>query len=89
MHASECLFLEAHNMADMCFVIVSTASSRLAYEGRLSSPIPPRTLKMYALQFTGYSYINRTTKSSDRHPPKHSPFDDDGHMEYLFLGKRH
>lgn len=37
-----CLFLEAHNMADMCFVIVSTSSSLLAYKGLLIAP-PPST----------------------------------------------
>lgn len=36
-----CLFLEAHNMADMCFVIVSTSSSLLAYKGLLIAPPPP------------------------------------------------
>ncbi len=36
-----CLFLEAHNMADMCFVIVGTTSSLLAYKGRLLPPPPP------------------------------------------------
>lgn len=30
-----------------------------------------------------YEYIVTTPSSS------HSPFDDDGHMEYLFLEKRH
>lgn len=30
-----CLFLEAHNMADMCFVIVSTSSALLPYESSL------------------------------------------------------
>lgn len=32
-----CLFLEAHNMADMCFVIVGTSSSLLAYKGLVIS----------------------------------------------------
>lgn len=42
-----CLFLEAHNMADMCFVIVSTTSSHLAYKDcslhPYTHPIPPYT----------------------------------------------
>lgn len=46
-----CLFLEAHNMADMCFVIVSTTSSLLAYKGCLSPPHPTQNntaaLKIY------------------------------------------
>lgn len=33
-----CLFLEAHNMADMCFVIVSTSSSLLAYKDLIAPP---------------------------------------------------
>lgn len=45
-----CLFLEAHNMADMCFVIVSTTSYLSAYKGRYPAPIPPKTAKQVALK---------------------------------------
>lgn len=59
-----CLFLEAHNMADMCFVIVSTTSSLLAYKGRLRSssshPKQHGSLKdILAWNQDGYDYTNR------------------------------
>lgn len=75
-----CLFLEAHNMADMCFVIVSTASPLPAYEGCRRSPWHPKKPPPNR-QRASQKWINLIT---------HSPFDDDdGHMEYLFLEKRH
>jgi len=103
--ACVCVFISGtHNMADMCFVIVSTTSSLLAYKGRLSSPMPPQKqhsgLKDTLARSTDTNgtaqtdgiiiYHNRSTPPTHTHTHTHSPFDDDdGHMEYLFLEKRH
>lgn len=99
-----CLFLEAHNMADMCFVIVSTSSSLLAYKDLLAPPLthPPFLPKQQnALKITlawnqdCYNYITEQLIGKQRGLSKiinlllDSPFDDDGCMEYLFLEKRH
>lgn len=41
----QCLFLEAHNMADMCFVIVSTTSNLVPFTEHFTPYITPKRTK--------------------------------------------
>lgn len=55
-----CLFLEALNMADMCFVIVGTSSSFLAYKGLVISQATTTT----PTEATNQPFLKEINKSS-------------------------
>lgn len=66
-----CLFLEAHNMADMCFVIVSTTSSLLAYRGRLLATSPP-IQHGGLLEITAGKYISYECNKNEKNEYKNA-----------------